>query len=213
MKKITIGRGRECDIRLDQAFDKISRKHAVITITPSGKMKIYDTSSNGTFVNGVQVEKPNGVSIKRGDKINFAYMADLNWNKVKNPYTKIFITWIIIILLIGAGVAAYFLISSMTPKKTEIEPAPVEEVIEVDDLELETPVEKSTPSRPAPSGQQSKKGTTSVKPKVDNGIDPVKQAIDNKENKTNPETPKTNEDNSNFGKGNNEDVKKHLKEK
>ena len=53
MRKITIGRGRECDIRLKDDTDTVSRKHAVLAVWPSGKMLIYDLSSTGTSVNGV----------------------------------------------------------------------------------------------------------------------------------------------------------------
>ena len=52
MKKIiTIGRGEEADIHIDDEL--VSRRHATIKFLPLGKMEIRDLSKNGTFVNGI----------------------------------------------------------------------------------------------------------------------------------------------------------------
>ncbi len=54
-KDTTIGRHSECDICL--AGDEVSRKHAKISVTMDGLTVEDMGSSNGTFINGKQVEK------------------------------------------------------------------------------------------------------------------------------------------------------------
>lgn len=148
MKKITIGRGRECDIRLDDSTDTVSRRQAVITVTPFGKMEIYDTSSNGTFVNGQKVEKPNGMPLKRGDKVNFAHVADLDWDMVKDPYRKTKVMSLVI-LLVAIVTAVIILLIANRANEAEVkdsdDPAPKEEVNspadEEETLTLQVPAE------------------------------------------------------------------------
>lgn len=88
MKKITIGRNNACDIVIPDTSDLVSRKQAVLVISFFGKMTLYDTSNNGTFVNGQHLENGKGVQVTRKDKVNFARIADLDWNEVKDPYKK-----------------------------------------------------------------------------------------------------------------------------
>lgn len=157
MKKITIGRGRECDIRLSDTTDKVSRRQAVITVSPTGKMKIYDTSANGTYVNGEKVEKPIGKPIKRGDNINFAHLEDLDWEKVKNPYKK---TWMLsAIFLVFVFIVAIVILlwgDAIFNAQQQQEEVATEEAIQASepidpDLKLETPVETPTPRQPSQS--------------------------------------------------------------
>ncbi len=153
MKKITIGRGRECDIILDDSTDTVSRRQAVITFSPFGKMMIYDTSSNGTFVNGTKVEKPDGMLVKRGDNVNFAHIADLDWDKVKNPYRGIMVS--LIVMFLAAVIAAVLYIAfadrliSSTDKKPDkqetVAPTENNRPAEADSLTLKVPVETPTP--------------------------------------------------------------------
>lgn len=88
MKKLTIGRNNECDIIIADTSDLVSRKQAVLAYSFWGKMKLYDTSNNGTFVNGGKLESGKGLPVTRKDKINFAHIADLDWNEVKDLYHK-----------------------------------------------------------------------------------------------------------------------------
>lgn len=113
MRKITIGRGRECDIRLKDDTDTVSRKHAVLAVWPSGKMLIYDLSSNGTSVNGVKVEKPNGYRVRRGDRVNFANLVDLDWSQVKNPYRTVNRILVGLVVLVVCAVVAVLCIPSL----------------------------------------------------------------------------------------------------
>ena len=88
MKKLTIGRNNACDIIIPDTSDLVSRKQAVLTYSVWGKMVLYDTSNNGTYVNGQKLENGKGLRVTRKDKINFARIADLDWNEVKDPYKK-----------------------------------------------------------------------------------------------------------------------------
>jgi hypothetical protein len=64
--KMILGRAKECDVRLN--FAHLSRRHAVLTVTPQG-LELEDLgSSNGTFVNDVKVRR---VMLKNGDVLSF----------------------------------------------------------------------------------------------------------------------------------------------
>ena len=88
MKKIAIGRNNACDIIIPDTSDLVSRKQAVLSVSFFGKMTLYDTSNNGTYVNGQVIETGKGVRVTRKDKVNFAKIIDLDWNEVKDPYKK-----------------------------------------------------------------------------------------------------------------------------
>ena len=64
---ITIGRGSDCDVRLDDNL--ASRQHAQLTCGASDAVYCLNDlgSTNGTFVNGVVVEDP--IALQDGDKI------------------------------------------------------------------------------------------------------------------------------------------------
>lgn len=89
MKKLTIGRNNVCDIIIPDTSDLVSRKQAVLTYSFFGKMVLYDTSNNGTYVNGQKLENGKGQKVTRKDKVNFARIHDLDWNEVKDPYRMI----------------------------------------------------------------------------------------------------------------------------
>jgi pSer/pThr/pTyr-binding forkhead associated (FHA) protein len=64
--RLTIGRGEECDLVLDEP--EMSRKHAMIEIS-AGEIYLRDQgSANGTFVNGVQVRD---AALYTGDQLAF----------------------------------------------------------------------------------------------------------------------------------------------
>lgn len=101
MKKIIIGRNNACDIIIPDTSDLVSRKQAVLAFSLWGKMLLFDTSNNGTYVNGQKIESGKAVSVTRKDQINFAKVADLDWNDVKDPYRKLKVQ-----SLIGAAILA-----------------------------------------------------------------------------------------------------------
>ena len=67
--RIRIGRGRECELRLDDVSENlVSRVHAELTVAPSGALTLADVgSANGTFVNDERVTAP--MPIRLGDRI------------------------------------------------------------------------------------------------------------------------------------------------
>lgn len=104
MKRITVGRGNDCDIVIVDETDNISRHHLVITFNFFGKMKVSDTSSNGTFINGTRMLKGTSIPVTKEDKIRLGRNIDLDWNIVKDPYRSIRIITICILstLIIAA---------------------------------------------------------------------------------------------------------------
>lgn len=83
MKIISIGRNPDNDIVIND--NMISRRHAVVRISPLGKYEIISYGANGTKVNGNQIVPNHPYPIKRGDSVTFANVTKLNWNKVPNP--------------------------------------------------------------------------------------------------------------------------------
>ncbi len=127
MKKLTIGRNNACDIIIPDTSDLVSRKQAVLTYSFWGKMVLYDTSNNGTYVNGQKLENGKGLRVSRKDKINFARIADLDWNEVKDPYKKTKIVSVIctIAVIVCAIILALWLSipneeNLPTPTQTEL---------------------------------------------------------------------------------------------
>ncbi len=64
--KLTIGRGNDCDLVLDEP--EMSRKHATIEVAGAEIVLRDHGSANGTYVNGVQVHD---VSLYTGDQLAF----------------------------------------------------------------------------------------------------------------------------------------------
>lgn len=82
MKTYSIGRDLNCDIVINDSTDVISRRHALLNVTPSGKMTIIDQSSNGTYVNGIRISQNVPVPVTRKDIVSLAHVAKLDWNQV-----------------------------------------------------------------------------------------------------------------------------------
>ena len=128
MKVYSIGREVGCDIVINDSSDVISRRHAILNVTSSGKMTIVDQSHNGTYVNGIRIAQNVPVPVTRKDNVSFAHVARLDWNLIPKP-TSIWVYVIIAALAIAAvvgGVALYNYLSDNPG------PAPI------------TPIEKPT---------------------------------------------------------------------
>lgn len=80
MKILTIGRGEDADIRIED--DLVSRRHATIKLLPMGKMEIRDLSKNGTFVNGIRLAPNKPYPVTRKDVVSFARVCQLDWDEV-----------------------------------------------------------------------------------------------------------------------------------
>lgn len=104
MKVYSIGREAGCDIVINDSTDVISRRHAVLNVTPSGKMTIVDMSHNGTYVNGIRISQNVPVPVTRKDNISFAHVARLDWNvvpKTISPLNYAIVAVMAILLLVG----------------------------------------------------------------------------------------------------------------
>ena len=123
MKKLIIGRNNACDIIIPDTTDMVSRKQAVLTITFWGKMVLYDTSNNGTFLNGERIENGKGKRVTRKDKVSFAHVADLDWNTVPDPYknSKKVIVWLIVIAILAAAAALWWYLQPQTDAQSKKE--------------------------------------------------------------------------------------------
>lgn len=110
MKVYSIGREIGCDIIINDSTDVISRRHAILNVSPSGKMTIVDQSHNGTYVNGIRISQNVPVPVTRKDNISFAHIARLDWNQVPNSNAtvmKYIAMSFIAILLVAGGVIGY----------------------------------------------------------------------------------------------------------
>ncbi len=66
--RIRLGRGKECEIRVADAGELVSRVHAELTAGPTGALVLRDAGSkNGTFLNGERVGA--AVPVRMGDRI------------------------------------------------------------------------------------------------------------------------------------------------
>lgn len=83
MRLIKIGRSQENDIVLKSP--KASSRHAELTIMNSGEILLEDkNSTNGTYLMGKRLQPTAPVSIKRGDRVQFAD-EELRWEMVPVP--------------------------------------------------------------------------------------------------------------------------------
>lgn len=95
MKVYSIGREQGCDIVINDPTDVISRRHATLVVSPTGKMTITDLSHNGTYVNGIRISQNVPVPVTRKDSVSFAQIARLDWNLV--PRSNIVIKYAAIV--------------------------------------------------------------------------------------------------------------------
>lgn len=102
MKTYSIGRDLNCDIVINDATDVISRRHALLNVTSSGKMTIIDQSSNGTYVNGIRISPNVPVPVTRKDIISLAHVAKLDWSQVPkaNHWIKYAIAGAIAVIIV-----------------------------------------------------------------------------------------------------------------
>lgn len=91
-----------CDIVVNDSTDVISRRHALLNITPSGKMTIIDQSSNGTYVNGIRITQNVPVPVTRKDIVSLAHVAKLDWDQVpkSNEWMKYLAAAVVAVIII-----------------------------------------------------------------------------------------------------------------
>lgn len=105
MKTYSIGRDLNCDIVINDTTDVISRRHALLNVTSSGKMTVIDQSSNGTYVNGIRISSNVPVPVTRKDTVSLAHVAKLDWNRV--PRANGWLTYALIAVVSAALIAAF----------------------------------------------------------------------------------------------------------
>lgn len=122
-KRIIIGRGTDCDITIPDETDNVSRHHLVISFNFFGKMKISDTSSNGTFINDNRMLKGSSVPVTRNDKIRLGAQWELDWNLVIDPFCKIrkvVIACLVVVVLALVGWGIYCAVSPKADDSAKI---------------------------------------------------------------------------------------------
>ena len=162
MKAYSIGREIGCDIIINDSTDVISRRHAVLNVSPSGKMTIIDQSQNGTYVNGIRITSNVPVPVTRKDNISFAHVAPLNWDQIPNPTSaliKYVAIGVVAIGIVVGGVIGYNSLGSSS-NDNNATPAPVDSsVIQKNKEELEKQEKQKTDSKKqgAPKKQEEEK--------------------------------------------------------
>lgn len=112
MKIYSIGRDINCNIVIDDNTDVISRRHATLNVSSSGKMTIVDQSHNGTYVNGIRIASNVPVPVTRKDNVSFAHVARLDWNMVPKPFSPLL--WAAVAIgAIALLVALFFCIKAL----------------------------------------------------------------------------------------------------
>jgi len=130
IKQILIGRGDECQVRIIDQSQKVSRNHATLKIYGNGKMYIIDHSSNGTWVNGVKISQNVEYPINRGDSVSFAHTSELNWGQIPKMANKVVLYSLLVVIVLGLITIAYIL---TIPKQINDRPS-VQEVKSIDDV-------------------------------------------------------------------------------
>ena len=168
MKKLIIGRNNNCDIVIPDTTDIVSRKQAVLAISFWGRMILFDTSNNGTYVNGVKLENGKGIRVTRKDRISFANAVEFDWKVVKDPYGKAkLITFLsILVALILTAVAIFFILSEKESKTTTNTTESKEQVIMKE--ETNTAPEKSVTTHKKSKGKAKKESPKIVKKPEEN---------------------------------------------
>ena len=115
-KRIIIGRGTDCDITIPDETDNVSRHHLVISFNFFGKMKISDTSSNGTFINDNRMLKGCSVPVTRNDKIRLGAQWELDWNLVIDPFCKIRKVVIACLVAVVLALVGWGIYCAVSPK-------------------------------------------------------------------------------------------------
>ena len=203
MKVYSIGREDGCDIIINDNSDVISRRHATLNVTSSGKMTIVDLSHNGTYVNGIRITQNVPVPVTRKDNVSFAHVARLDWSLIPNTGAVI-IRWTVIgvvaLLLIIGGIWGF---SAWSGGNT---PAGDTPVAAVDSTEIKQEKEKIE--------QKEKQIQDSIKKHVQDSLNSVRQknsgkAVPKKSNKADTkkgddkkkEEPKSDESKTNRQRG------------
>lgn len=119
MKSYTIGREETCNIVISDSSQMVSRMHATLTLDGS-KMTITDSSSNGTYINGIRIASGTAVPVTRKDVVSFAQVAELDWKQIPNPGRRTL--WIVVAVLAAlaaAGCGCWFFLQDRKARQEQ----------------------------------------------------------------------------------------------
>lgn len=193
MKVYSIGREIGCDITINDNSDVISRRHATLNVTSSGKMTIVDLSHNGTYVNGIRIAPNVPVPVTRKDNVSFAHVARLDWNLIPNTGATI-IRWVVIgvvaLLLILGSIWAFSAFAGKEPAGGGDQPAPVP--VAVDSTDVNTQKQDSIDQHKRDSIAKHKEDSVN-KAKQKNAVKPAPKKVEPKKAEPKKSEPKKNE--------------------
>lgn len=162
MKVLSIGREEGCQILLHDSSNLVSRRHATLYVTSSGKLTIVDHSSNGTYVNGVRISSDEPFPVSRRDHVSFAQTCELDWKQVPDPRPmRIGLGMLGLLLLVCAGWGIFLLCSSpKQPEAASVVPASDSLEVQKTAPKAAGKAAKATEEKPA----DAKAGTEAAKP-------------------------------------------------
>lgn len=111
MKTYSIGREPSCSIVINDPQKIISRNHAILTIADNGKITIVDQSTNGTYINGIRISSNVPVPVTRKDRISFARVANLDWNRIPKESGNLKYVWWTLGGVVVAGLIVWLIIA------------------------------------------------------------------------------------------------------
>lgn len=185
MKSYSIGREPSCSIVINDPQKIISRNHAILTVADNGKITIVDQSTNGTYINGIRISSNVPVPVTRKDKISFAHVANLDWNRIpKEGGSLKYVLWGVG-GVVAAGLIVWLIITLVGNKSCNNTPIPVDPIIELtDSIDSDKKADKDRQKEIADS--------------LKHVTDSLQRALENKKPKT--EAKKEKDKNNNTGK-------------
>lgn len=197
MKALSIGRDLNCDIVINDSTDVISRRHAVLTISSSGKITIMDQSRNGTYVNGIRISPNVPVPVSKKDIISFAHIAKLDWNAIPATTNKsmrnILIGVITVMVAICAWLGYTYYTSDSNSGNMGGQPTTIEVKNDSTDMKKEESVQKDSTDK-AKEKELEKKKSESINPDKPNKKRGEKERGQNKDKNKNKNQNKSETD-------------------
>lgn len=124
MKTYSIGRDLNCGIVINDSTDVVSRRHALLNVTSTGKMTIIDQSTNGTYVNGIRISQNVPVPVTRKDTISFAHVAKLDWSLI--PKSNVYMRYVLLgVVALLVAIGAFFGIKAIMERQASPDETPV----------------------------------------------------------------------------------------
>lgn len=185
MKVLTIGRSEDCHICIEDPQNLISKKHAILRFYPLGKIEIVPLGRNLTYINGKAVKNEKAWSVSRKDVISFAHVKDLDWDKVPNPYMKIYKTILWAVLAIFFFFLVLLFIPHLNRCSTNNDDSSIESVESGNNDNANPPVEmtdsisgnQTKPKKIFPTSRKTNRSDTIQKSK---SVDDDQEEIENK---------------------------------